>query len=308
MTVAENIRVAVGAEHLRRRDPRRDARRCARCSTTSTSRASRGPRLVAQRRPAAPARAREGVRRLAAAPDPRRADGAALAGLRRAPLRRRPQARRGRNGRRLHHAPPRRGARDRRPCHGPARRQAARDVGRSRTSPTPTCSRMIIGRTLEATFPPKHAPPSTRRRCCGSRGSADSGFENISFSARSRARSSASPASSATASARSCARSPGATASTGIGQRRRQAALAPRPARERRVHAGRPPDRGPDDRPERARELGADRARPAHDRARSSAGAARSTPSSASCPSWPSRRRRSRRRSRRSRAATSRRS
>ncbi len=37
MTVAENIRVAVGREHLRRRDPDVDARRCARCSTTSTS-------------------------------------------------------------------------------------------------------------------------------------------------------------------------------------------------------------------------------------------------------------------------------
>ena len=54
---------------------------------------SRGPRLVAQRRPPPPARARQGVRRVAAAPDPRRADGAALAGFRRAPLHRRPQAR-----------------------------------------------------------------------------------------------------------------------------------------------------------------------------------------------------------------------
>ena len=29
---------------------------------------------------------------------------------------------------------------------------------------------MIIGRTLEATFPAKHTPRTTRRRCCGSKG------------------------------------------------------------------------------------------------------------------------------------------
>ena len=93
---------------------------------------SRGPRLVPQRRPPPPARARQGVRRLAAAPDPRRADRPALAGLRRAPLHRRPQARRGRNGRRLHHAPARRGSPDRRSGHRPARRQGPRDVRRRR--------------------------------------------------------------------------------------------------------------------------------------------------------------------------------
>ena len=51
MTVAENIRVAVAPEHLRRRDPRRRRRRCARCSTTSTS---PGTSRTASRRSASP--------------------------------------------------------------------------------------------------------------------------------------------------------------------------------------------------------------------------------------------------------------
>ena len=95
MTVAENIRVAVASEHLRRRDPDRHAARCARCSTTSTSPGHlEDRRLVSQRRPAPPARARQGVRgRRPTAADPRRADGAALAGLGRPALHRRPRAR-----------------------------------------------------------------------------------------------------------------------------------------------------------------------------------------------------------------------
>ena len=105
MTVAENIRVAVGLEHLRRRDP--DATKAMRSLLDDVHflGPSRGPRLVAQRRPPPPARARQGVRRVAATPDSRRADGAALAGFRRAPLHGRPQARGRRDGRRLHHAP-----------------------------------------------------------------------------------------------------------------------------------------------------------------------------------------------------------
>ena len=80
----------------------------------------RGPRLISERGPPPSPRACQGVRHLAAAPHSRRADGAALAGLRRAPLRLRPAARGGRNGRRLHHAPAGRGARDRGPRDRPS--------------------------------------------------------------------------------------------------------------------------------------------------------------------------------------------
>ena len=82
MTVAENLLVALAPEHLRRRSG--SARlRCARCSTAvHFVGRSRGPRLVPQRRPATPPRARQGVRRLAAASHPRRADSPALTGLR----------------------------------------------------------------------------------------------------------------------------------------------------------------------------------------------------------------------------------
>ena len=178
MTVAENILVARRARASAAARSRTSAKAMrALLDDVHFAGPPRGPRLVAQRRPAPPARARQGVRRLAAAADPRRADRAALAGLRRAPLQRRPQARRGGHGRRLHHAPAGRGARDRRPRHGPARRQAARDVRRRRASRTRTCSRMIIGRTLEATFPPKHAPAAGEAPLLRVEGLSGDGFD-----------------------------------------------------------------------------------------------------------------------------------
>ena len=129
MTVAENIRVAVAPEHLRRRDPNPAKAMRSLLDDVHFLGPSRGPGVVPQRRPAPPPRARQGVRRLAAAADSRRADGAALAGLRRAAVQRGPQARGERDGRRLHHPPARRGSRDRRSGHRPPRRTAPRNLG-----------------------------------------------------------------------------------------------------------------------------------------------------------------------------------
>ncbi len=63
MTVAENLLVALGREHLRQRDP--DTRAAMRSLLDGVHFAAppRGPRLVAQRGPAPPARAGEGLRR-----------------------------------------------------------------------------------------------------------------------------------------------------------------------------------------------------------------------------------------------------
>ena len=52
MTVAENIRVAVGREHLRRRDPDADEGDALAARRRPLRRPPRGPRLVPQRRPA----------------------------------------------------------------------------------------------------------------------------------------------------------------------------------------------------------------------------------------------------------------
>ena len=232
MTVAENILVAVGREHLRRRDPDVREGDALAARRRPLRRAPRGPRLVAQRRPPAPARARQGLRRLAAAPDPRRADGAALAGLRRAALHRRPQARGGGHGGRLHHAPARRGARDRRSGHGPARRQAPRHVGRRgdlRRRPARHDHRAHARGDL-----PAEARARRRRGAAAAgRGAERTAASRTSRSARAGARSWASPASSATASRRSCARWPGASRATGsvnVGGKQTLAAGAARKA------------------------------------------------------------------------------
>ena len=70
---------------------------------------------------------------------------------------------------------------------------------------------MIIGRTLEATFPPKHASDAGEAPLLRVEGLSGHGFDEHLAHRAARARSSASPAWSATASRRSCARSPGAT-------------------------------------------------------------------------------------------------
>ena len=220
---------------------------------------SRGSRLVAQRLPPPPARARQGVRRLAAAPDPRRADRAAVARLRRAPLHCRSQAGRGGNRHRLYHPPTGRGTRDRRPRHRPARRQVPWDVGRVRD----------LGRE-----PPRHDHRPHARghvpaqaRAGGRRGAAAAGRRaerrrlrqhlvqrtqgrDRGHRRRRRQRSAGAPS-----------RPLRAPIGERLGQRRRQGSLAAGAAPELGLHAGRPPRRGPDDRAERARERRADRAR-----------------------------------------------
>ncbi len=166
---------------------------------------------------------------------------------------------------------------------------------------------MIIGRTLEATFPPKYTPAPDDELLLKVEGLSGHGFDDISFSARkgeivgvAGVAGNGQPAL-----LRALAGREAATGSVNIGG---TGVLPQDLARELGVHAGRPPDRGSDGRPERARERRADRARPAHGRPVREPPAARSRSSSASSPSWPSRRRRSRRPSRRSRAGTSRRS
>ena len=280
MTVAENIRVAVGLEHLRRRDPDVDEGDARAARRRPLPGAPRGPRLVPQRRPPPPARARQGIRRLAAAADSRRADGAALAGFRRAPLHGGPQARGRRHGHRLHHAPAGRGARDRRSCHRPARRQASRDVRGQRHL------RRRPARHDHRAHARDDLPPEARGR--GRRGAAPAGRgaerERLrrhlvhGRQGRDRGR-------------RRCGRQrpAGAPARSGraravdrIGQRRGEESLTARTAQERGLHAGRPPDRGPDGRPERAREHRDDRARPADGRPLREPGTARSRWSNAS--------------------------
>ena len=140
MTVAENIRVAVGTRASAASRSRRDESDALAARRRPLPGPSRGPRLVPQRRPPPPARARQGVRRVAAAADPRRADGAALAGFRRAPLHGRPQAR-GETGRPSSTSRTGWARFARSPIVSPSC-ATARFGGRprSRTSPTPTSS------------------------------------------------------------------------------------------------------------------------------------------------------------------------
>ena len=172
---------------------------------------SRGPRLVAQRRPATPARARQGVRRIAAAADPRRADRAALAGLRRAPVQLQ-SAGSPRTGRRSSTSRTGwRGSRDRRPRHRPARRQGCaapsaveRHLGRRAARAD---HRAHARGDLPAESPRSRADEEPLLRVEGLSGH---GFDDISFAARKgeivghRRRRRQRP------DRRSCARSPGA--------------------------------------------------------------------------------------------------
>ena len=129
MTVAENFRVAVAPDHLRRRDPNpATAMRSLlddvhflghledRVSSLSVARRhllelakalAVSPRLLILDEPTAPA----------------------VAGLGRAAVQLGSQARGERDGSRLHHAPARRDPRDRRPGHRPPRRKAPRNIG-----------------------------------------------------------------------------------------------------------------------------------------------------------------------------------
>ena len=135
---------------------------------------------------------------------------------------------------------------------------------------------LIVGRTLEATFPPKHRADADDEPLLRVEGLSGNGFDDVSFTARegeivgiAGVVGNGQPALLRALAGLDRARG---TVDVGGVELSRRALLD-----ERRLHAGRPADRGSDDGPERARERGHDRARPAHGRARSSAGAARST-------------------------------
>ena len=181
LTVAENLLVAVGREHLRRRDPdaRGDAlaarRRALRAHledrVSSLSVARRhllelakafavAPRLLILDEPTAPL-SQDSVERLFTAVRQLAADG---------------------HGGGLHHPPAGRGPRDRGPRHRPARRPAPGTSAVTDITDEELLA-MIIGRTLEATFPPKHAPAAAAP-LLQVEGLSGNGFDNISFSAR----------------------------------------------------------------------------------------------------------------------------
>ena len=166
---------------------------------------------------------------------------------------------------------------------------------------------LIIGRALEATFPPKHTTEADEDALLRVEGLSGHGFDDISLTAGKGeiVGLAGVVGNGQPAVLRALA---GRARGDRNGRDRRQALLPPCAAQERGLHAGRPIDRGPDGRPERAREHCAHGARSAHDRSLRPPAAARSTPSSTSFPSSRSGRRRSRLRSRRSPAATSRRS
>ena len=209
---------------------------------------------------------------------------------------------------RLHHPPARRGARARRPGDGAARRAGARHRDGRRRPPTTSCSRSSSGRRLESTFPTSTSPTPSDRANLRPR------------------RTSPGPAS------RRCPSRPrrgeiiGIAGVVGNGQTellRALAGLEPftgtvavgghdadagRAAAPRRLHAGGPARRGPDDEPVGAgerRTVGAEEVPP---RAASSAGAAKSPTCRPHCDRFRSRRRRWTRRSPPCPAATSRRS
>ena len=240
----------------------------------------RGPCLVAQRGPATPARAGEGLRGGPAAAHPGRADGPVLAGRRGPAVQRRPAARGRGHGGRVHHPPAGRGARDREPRDGAARRPAAgHHAGRRhhRRGPARDDHRPHARGDL---------PAEARARRRGGAAPAGRGPERqglrehlLQRSAgrdhrdRRRRRQRPARAAAGTGGPRQDDRR------VGCGQRE-VAVQAPAPG-QRRLHARGPPDRGPDDRPQRARERGHHRARLLHQRtvreppARGRCGAAR---------------------------------
>ena len=308
MTVAENIRVAVAPEHLRRRDPGRGEGDALAARRRPLRRPSRGPRLVPQRRPPTPTRARQGVRRVAAAADPRRADGAALAGFRRAAS-----------------SPPSASS----PRTGRPSSTSRTGSPRFARSPTgsPFCATersgerppstdisdddllaLIIGRTLEATFPPKHTSrPGEDAAAARRRAERARLRRRLVHRAQGRDRGHRRRGRQRPARASPRARRPSA------GDRDGQASAGKELSRRALLKnaAYMPADRLTEglmidlNVRENTALTALDRltvgpVREPH--------AARSTPSSASSPSWPSGHRRSRRRSRRSPAATSRRS
>ena len=251
MTVAENIRVAVGAEHLRRRRSRRCESDALAARRRALPRASRGSRLVAQRRSPPPPRDREGVRRVAATPDPRRANCAALAGFRRASLHASSASLR------LTGRPSSTSRTGSARCVEIADRVTVLRDGTLRgTSAVKQISdadllAMIVGRTLGATFPPKHTADADAAPNLRVEGLSGHGFENISLTAREGeiVGIAGVVGNGQPAFLRALAGRGPATGSVNVaGQELSRRASA----RERRLHAGRPADRGPDARPERA--------------------------------------------------------
>ena len=124
---------------------------------------------------------------------------------------------------------------------------------------------MIIGRTLETTFPPKHTPVPDEAPLLRVEGLSGDGFDDISFSARKGEIVGVAGVvgNGQPALLRALAGRESATGSVNVDG---QAALTAEAARERGLHAGRPADRRLDGRAQRAREHRDDRARPAHDR------------------------------------------
>ena len=119
---------------------------------------------------------------------------------------------------------------------------------------------MIVGRTLAASFPPKHLADGDPAPLLRVEGFSGHGFENISLTACAGEIVGVAGVvgNGQAAFLRALAGRDQASGSVNVG---RTPAVTSRPARERRVHAGRPADRRADDRPERARELRADGAR-----------------------------------------------
>ena len=184
-----------------------------------------------------------------------------------------------RHRRRLHHPPPGRGARARRPGHRAARRQAARHVrGSSDISDDELLAphRRAAARLHLPAEARDRAP--TTRRCCGVEGLDGPGLRRACRSTasagrdrrrRRRRRQRPEP--------RCCGRWPGSSRSPARSTVGGQALLPRDLLRRRRLHAGRPALRGPDDDLSVRENAALSGARAVHARARSSAGAARST-------------------------------
>ena len=169
MTVAENIRVAVGLEHLRRRDP--DTTKAMRSllddvhflghledRVSSLSVARRhllelakafavSPRLLILDEPTAPL-SQDSVELLFTAVRKLAAEGTAVVYI-------------------THRLGEVREIADRVTV---LRDGALRGTSAVKDISDADLLALIIGRTLEATFPPKHTPAPARRRCCGSKG------------------------------------------------------------------------------------------------------------------------------------------